>query len=188
MEVSTIEISVTASSSKVVNSCVLVFAGSLAVAHGWSSLNVWDTSQWCRPMTTFPRVPQTPREPANMAIACMLWAYRGYRLMVAQNHLIEDVEEDTHEEDQARACIMRYEMMKWGRQATMSDTHLCLQGVSSVALLEQRPWNPRLLCWAHITTPPAYGVNLPVDLVALSPTGQNLALAGARGMAVYYRG
>lgn len=59
------------------------------------------------------------------------------------------------------------------------------QGVGSVALLEQRPWNPRLLSWAHINVPPAYAVNLPVALVAVSPSGQHVALAGRRGLALY---
>lgn len=62
-------------------------AGSLAVGHGWHSLNVWDTSQWCRPMTTFPRVPQTPTETPSLGIACIVWGYRGYRLLVAQNEV-----------------------------------------------------------------------------------------------------
>jgi hypothetical protein len=57
------------------------------VGHGWHSLNVWDTSQWCRPMTTFPRVPQTPTETPSLGIACIVWGYRGYRLLVAQNEV-----------------------------------------------------------------------------------------------------
>jgi hypothetical protein len=59
--------------------------------------------------------------------------------------------------------------------------------VNSVALLEQHAWNPRLLSWAHVTVPPAYAVNLPLSLVALSPSGQHLAVAGRRGMALYSR-
>lgn len=62
-----------------------------------------------------------------------------------------------------------------------------VQGMSSVAFLEQRSWNPRLLSWAHVTVPPAYTVNVPVSLVAMSPSGQHIALAGRRGLALYNR-
>jgi hypothetical protein len=63
-----------------------------------------------------------------------------------------------------------------------------LQGLNSVSLLEQRPWNPRLLSWSHITVDPKYAPNTPVELVAVSPEGQHVAVAGRRGLALYNRG
>lgn len=48
---------------------------------------MWDTAQWCRPMTTFPRVPETPDAPAMAAVPALLWAHRGYRLLVAHNEV-----------------------------------------------------------------------------------------------------
>ncbi len=190
--------------------------GSLAVAHSWGcSLNVWDTSQWCRPMTTFPRVPETPGEPVAAAVACLLWAQQGYRLLMAHNEVRQeqielpldndDAAEEgkeldanttdappprrrrCHRRERASAFIVRYEMLKWARHAPMADTPLCLQGVNTLAFMEQRSWNPRLLSWAHVTIPPAYSVNVPVQLVAQSPSGEHLALAGRRGLALYNR-
>lgn len=203
---------------------------SLAVAHSWScSLNVWDTSQWCRPMTTFPRVPHTPTAggrgewtgggagaagaaggeggPVSVmaAVACLLWTQQGYRLLVAHNEVRQEdllfqdqIEEGKRREgrrwrrcilrrERASASIVRYEMLKWARHAPLADTPLCLQGVNTIAFIEQRPWNPRLLCWAHVTIPPAYSVNVPVQLVAQSPSGEHLAVAGKGGLALYNR-
>ena len=48
---------------------------------------MWDTSQWCRPMTTFPPVPDTPDAPVMAAVPALLWAHRGYRLLVAHNEV-----------------------------------------------------------------------------------------------------
>lgn len=188
---------------------------SLAVAHRWScSLNVWDTCQWCRPMTTFPRGPETPATRVKAAVSCLLWIQEGYRLLVAHNQVREEEimvhaakeEKEPRRDTQAHAeqmrrtregrsyrrarasaCIVRYEMLRWARRAAFAHTALCLQGVNTLAFLEQRPWNPRLLSWAHVTVPPAYSVNLPVTLVAQSPSGQQLAVAGKRGLALYSR-
>jgi hypothetical protein len=39
-------------------------------------------------MTTFPRAPQTPNDAGGLAaISCIVWAYRGYRLLVAENEV-----------------------------------------------------------------------------------------------------
>lgn len=69
-------------------------------------------------MTTFPAVPTTPNAPVMAAISCLLWAHKGYRLLVAHNEVSGEV---------ARASIARYEMLKWARHAAMADTTLCLQ-------------------------------------------------------------
>lgn len=38
-------------------------------------------------MTTFPRVPDTPDAPVMAAVPALLWAHRGYRLLVAHNEV-----------------------------------------------------------------------------------------------------
>lgn len=40
-------------------------------------------------MTTFPRVPSTPDAPVLAAVPSLLWAHRGYHLLVAHNEVRE---------------------------------------------------------------------------------------------------
>lgn len=62
---------------------------------------------------------------------------------------------------------------------TRPNNEPCTQGATTIAFLEQRPWNPRLLSWARVTVPPAYATpaNTPVHLVVCASLASRQLLA-----------